>query len=66
MHLKQLTEMINWGARYPLPMDTRVVHKFSEAVPSNMVYGFHILDVMEPLFNVFEKEDKGMSLNNNV
>jgi hypothetical protein len=50
--------MIKWGARYPLPMDTRIVHKFSAKVPSTVVYGFHILDVMEPLFDAFEREDK--------
>jgi hypothetical protein len=56
--LKQLTEMVKWGARYPLPMDTRVVHKFSNEVPPTVVYGFHILDVMEPLFAAFDKEDQ--------
>ncbi len=60
--LKQLTEMIKWGARYPLPMDTRLVHKFSNEVPSTVVYGFHILDVMAPLFEAFDKEDKEVQL----
>lgn len=56
--LKHLSGMIRWGARYPLPMNTKTVHKFSPKVPETVVYGFHILDVMQPLFEAFKREDE--------
>lgn len=58
--LRHLTDMIRWGARYPLPMNSGNVYKFSEKMPSKLVYGFHILDVMNPLFELFDNEDEYM------
>jgi hypothetical protein len=55
--LKHLTDMIRWGARYPLPMNSNNIYKFKGDIPRPLVYGFHILDVMQPLFDAFEKED---------
>jgi len=56
--------MIRWGARYPMPMNSGNTHKFSEKIPSQLVYGFHILDVMKPLFELFDNEDEYMLKNN--
>jgi len=58
--LRHLIDMIRWGARYPLPMYSGNVHKFSKKIPSKLVYGFHILDVMNPLFELFDNEDEYM------
>jgi ATP-dependent protease ClpP protease subunit len=58
--LRHLTDMIRWGARYPLPMNSGRIHKFSGEIPSPLVYGFHILDVMNPLFDFFDNEDEFM------
>jgi ATP-dependent protease ClpP protease subunit len=58
--LRHLTDMIRWGARYPLPMNSANTHKFSGNMPSVLVYGFHILDVMDPLFELFDNEDEYM------
>jgi hypothetical protein len=55
--LKHLSEMVKWGAKYPMPMDSAKVRNFTDTVPSKLVFGFHILDVMEPLFQFFDKED---------
>ena len=60
--LKHLSEMIKWGARYPLPKKTSTVHQFSQKVSPAVVYGFHILDVMEPLFEAFKREDEEVKI----
>jgi hypothetical protein len=54
--LQHLSDMIKWGARYPIPNNLNNIYKFDGVVPSVLIYGFHILDVMEPLFTHFEKE----------
>ncbi len=54
--LQHLSDMIKWGARYPIPNNLDNIYKFDEAVPSVLIYGFHILDVMEPLFEYFDNE----------
>lgn len=54
--LLHLSDMIKWGARYPLPKNTATVFKLSKDVPPILVYGFHILDVMQPLFDFIEAE----------
>lgn len=56
--LLHLSDMIKWGARYPIPNNLDNVYKFDNAVPLVSVYGFHILDIMQPLFDYFEKERK--------
>lgn len=54
--LLHLSDMIKWGARYPVPNNLESVYKFDNAVPLVTVYGFHILDVIQPLFDYFENE----------
>jgi hypothetical protein len=54
--LLHLSDMIKWGARYPIPNNTATVFKLSKDVPHSLVYGFHILDVMQPLFDFIESE----------
>ncbi len=54
--LLHLSDMIKWGARYPIPNNLGSIYKFDNAVPSVLIYGFHILDVMNPLFEYFEEE----------
>jgi len=55
--LSHLSHMIKWGARYPIPNNSSMIYKFDNAVPSALAYGFHILDVIEPIFKYFEKEN---------
>ena len=48
--------MIKWGARYPIANNTATIFKLSKNVPTILVYGFHILDVMQPLFDYIDSE----------
>lgn len=57
--LLHLTDMIKWGARYPVSNNTATIFKMTNETPSVLVYGFHILDVMQPLFDLFDKERNG-------
>jgi hypothetical protein len=54
--LKHLSDMIKWGARYPIPNNPQNIYKYDNSVPHSLIYGFHLLDVIDPLFNLFEKE----------
>jgi hypothetical protein len=54
--LLHLSDMIKWGARYPISNNTAAVFKLSKNTLPSLVYGFHILDVMQPLFDHIEKE----------
>ena len=54
--LLYLTDIIKWQARYPVSNNTATIFKMTKRVPIVLVYGFHILDVMEPLFELFENE----------
>ena len=54
--LQHLSDMVIWGARYPVPNGSNKYFKFDNSVPLILVYGFHILDVIEPVFNLFEME----------
>jgi hypothetical protein len=57
-HLKQVllhfTDMIKWGARYPLPNNTATVYKNKSTTFPSIIYGFHILDIINPLFQYFD------------
>lgn len=46
--------MIRWAARYPLPNNSAKVFRLDADVPSVCVYGFHILDVICPIFDNFK------------
>ncbi|WP_416437741.1 hypothetical protein [Phnomibacter sp. MR] len=67
-HLEQvllhLTDMIKWGARYPVSNNTSTIYKMTKKIQMVLVYGFHILDIMQPLFHLFEKESEKQSENN--
>lgn len=54
--LLHLSDMIRWGSRYPIPNNPSKIYKFDGAVPPTLVFGFHILDVLNPLFECFERE----------
>lgn len=52
--LQSLSDMIRWAARYPLPNNSAKVFRMDDDVPSVCVYGFHILDVICPMFDYFK------------
>lgn len=52
--LHGLSDMIRWAARYPLPNNSAKVFRIDDDVPSVCVYGFHILDVICPIFDYFK------------
>ena len=52
--LQHLTDNLRWAARYPLPQNPSKVFRMDHDVPHVCVYGFHILDVIEPLFEYFK------------
>ena len=54
--LQHLSDMVIWGAKYPVPNGSNKYFKFDNSVLLILFYGFHILDVIEPVFNLFEKE----------
>ena len=54
--LSHLSDTIKWGARYPLPNGNLKHFVFDRSIPSDLVYGFHILDVIEPIFQLFSDE----------
>ncbi|MDY0289470.1 MAG: hypothetical protein RBR15_11655 [Sphaerochaeta sp.] len=56
--LSHLSDMIKWGARYPIPNGSKKYFVFDDSIPSVLVYGFHILDVIEPIFQLFSTELK--------
>ena len=51
--LQHLTENIRWAARYPVPNNPSKVFEMDQDVPYVCVYGFHILDVMGPIYGYF-------------
>lgn len=52
--LKHLTDVIRWASRYPVPTSPSKVFEMDQDVPMVVVYGFHILDVICPLFDYFQ------------
>lgn len=52
--LKHLTDVIRWTSRYPVPTSPSKVFEIDQDVPMVGVYGFHILDVICPLFDYFQ------------
>lgn len=55
--LKHLSDAIKWLPKYPIPLNNEAEYVFDNSVPPVLVYGFHILDVVEPLFELFRKEE---------
>lgn len=54
--LSHLTDSIKWLPKYPVPSDNHSTFKYDGAVPVELVYGFHILDVIAPLFDLFKQK----------
>ena len=55
--LNHLSDCIKWISRYPIQNNLLNVYKYdSKKIPHPIIYGFHILDIIEPIFNLFEKE----------
>ena len=52
--LQHLTDNIRWAARYPVPTIRSKVFEMDNGIPHLCVYGFHILDVMEPIYDYFK------------
>ena len=52
--LQHLTDNIRWAARYPVPNNPSNVFEMDNNVPYVCVYGFHILDVICPIFDNFK------------
>lgn len=52
--LKHLTDVIRWAARYPVPSSPSKVFEMEQDVPFVGVYGFHILDIICPIFDYFQ------------
>lgn len=53
--LQSLSDMIKWSARYPVPTVSSKRYVLDKNIPPVVVYGFHIIDVIEPLFEIFKK-----------
>jgi len=51
-----LSDIIKWGARYPIPSNSQTMYMFNNKVHWKLVSSFHILDVIEPIFELFRKE----------
>lgn len=51
--LQSLTDMIRWSARYPVPKKLSAMFHVEKNVPLTCVYGFHFLDVIEPVYDYF-------------
>ena len=56
--LLHLTDNIRWGARYPVPTIKSKIFHMDNDIPHVCVYGFHILDVIEPIYEYFKNEQK--------
>lgn len=57
--LQNLTDIIRWASRYPIPVYSSKVFQLDEDVPYVCVYGFHILDTIESFFDYFKSQVEG-------
>jgi len=53
--MMSLSDAIRWAAKYPIPLVNSKVYKLEKDIPSITVYGFHVLDTIEPMYDYFEK-----------
>lgn len=53
--MQSLSDMIKWSARYPVPIVSSKIFVLDKDIPSVVIYGFHIMDVIEPLFELFRR-----------
>ena len=51
--LQNLSDIIRWASRYPIPVNSSKVFQMDEDVPHVCVYGFHILDTISFFFDYF-------------
>ena len=52
--LENLSDIIRWASKYPIPISSSKVFQMDEDVPHVCVYGFHILDTIEFFFDFFK------------
>lgn len=53
--MMSLSDVIRWAARYPVPIVNSKVYQLEDGVPSVTVFGFHVLDTIEPMYYYFQK-----------
>jgi hypothetical protein len=55
--LMHLSDMIKWGARYPVTNNTASVYRLTNRKVAHVqLYGFHILDLLDIIFKFIEEE----------
>ena len=52
--LQNLSDIIRWASKYPIPISSSKVFQMDEDVPHVCVYGFHILDTIGFFFDYFK------------
>ncbi|MDQ1140104.1 hypothetical protein [Pedobacter agri] len=62
--LLHLSDVIKWTARYPISHNTANIFKPNKNIPVPIIYGFHILDIINPLFDFFERQMSTYQNNN--
>ena len=53
--LSKLQRVIRWAARYPVPIDNSKTFVMDEGIPFITIFGFHVLDTIEPMYDYFQK-----------
>ena len=53
--MMSLSDTIRWAARYPVPIVNSKTFVMDKDVPSVTIYGFHVLDTIEPMYDYFKK-----------
>ena len=57
--LQNLSDIVRWASRYPIPVNSSKVFQMDEDVPHVCVYGFHILDTIEFFFDYIKSQVEG-------
>jgi hypothetical protein len=52
--MMSLSDTIRWAARYPVPIVNSKTFVMDKDVPSVTIYGFHVLDTIEPMYDYFK------------
>lgn len=63
--LQNLSDIIRWASRYPIPVNSSKIFQLDEDVPYVCVYGFHILDTIESFFDYFKLQVENNIQNDN-
>lgn len=53
--MMSLSDAIRWAARYPVPIVNSKTFIMDAGIPSVTVFGFHVLDTIEPMYDYFQK-----------